>query len=201
MTRSRKMRIDTTVVETPIRYPSDSRGSAKTRHAGSVSRGRARAVREGDCAHDVSQRATKHRTAAARDHAHLSRRPIARDAGSLPPQALWAASGHHAPGAATRGANQRKARVASGRNLSGRARRQREDDGGNGSRKLGGRVVTQTKQRVFKRRDECRRQDRQRVRAGDKDPSPRQSPQAHGVWPEWSRCRRPRAGSLPTSRS
>ena len=180
--------------ETPIRYPSDSRGSAKTSRRFCVERSSARAVRGGDCAHDVSQRATKHRTAAARDHAPLPTTDRARRESSAPsasPMGALLAITRRVLRHAAQTVKERA--VAGGRICRGvlvAAWKTMEE-----MIELGGRVVTQTKLARIQRRDEmpptrssaCSSPGRGSFTSAAKPTSPRSLAR-------WSRCRRPSGG-------
>jgi len=78
ITRGRKMRVDTTVVETPIRFPSDSRLCEDI--AQGVCREIERLRSEGVTAPPGFRNVRRSVTRRVREITHVSRRPIARDA-------------------------------------------------------------------------------------------------------------------------
>jgi IS5 family transposase len=146
VTRGRKMRVDTTVVETPIRYPSDSRLCEDVTQV--VCRQVERMRSEGVAAPPGFRNVQRSVGRRQREITHLSRRPIGRDekrrALRKPYRRLLAVTRRalrHAQHTVKRARRRWKA-------LSGRARRSVQilEHVIN----AGQRVVEQTKQRVFK---------------------------------------------------
>jgi IS5 family transposase len=145
VTRGRKMRVDTTVVETPIRYPSDSRLCEDV--AQGVCREIERLRSEGVTAPSGFRNVRRSVTRRVREITHVSRRPIAREAKrralQRPYRRLLTITRR-----TLRQADQTVKRAKRRRDLGGVARR----SVGHLERivRLGKKVVAQTKERVFK---------------------------------------------------
>ncbi|MGA7123626.1 MAG: ISNCY family transposase [Polyangiaceae bacterium] len=146
VTRGRKMRVDTTVVETPIRYPSDSRLCEDV--AQGVCREIERLRSEGVTAPSGFRNVRRSVTRRVREITHVSRRPIARDAKRRALQRPY----RRLLTIVRRTIRQADVAVKRARRgcrpLSGRGRRSVR----NLERlaRVGEKVVTQTKERVFK---------------------------------------------------
>jgi IS5 family transposase len=146
VTRGRKMRVDTTVVETPIRYPSDSRLCEDV--AQGVCREIERLRSEGVTAPSGFRNVRRSVTRRVREITHVSRRPIEREAKR---RALRRPYGRlltivrrtiRQAIQAVKGAGRRR------RPLSGRGQRSIRNLGR--LARVGQKVVAQTKERVFK---------------------------------------------------
>jgi IS5 family transposase len=145
VTRGRKMRVDTTVVETPIRYPSDSRLCEDV--AQGVCRAIERLRSEGVTAPSGFRNVRRSVTRRVREITYVSRRPIAREAKrralQRPYRRLLTITRR-----TIRQANKAVERAKRHRNLGGLARRSvRQLER---LVRLGKKVVAQTKERVFK---------------------------------------------------
>jgi IS5 family transposase len=146
VTRGRKMRIDTTVVETPIRYPSDSRLCEDVTQV--LCREVERARSAGVTAPPTFRNVRRSIGRLQREITHLSRRPIARDAkrrSLRKPYGRLLAITRRVLRHAAQTVKRARRRW---QELPGRARRGVKTM--EGMIELGRRVVTQTKQRVFK---------------------------------------------------
>jgi transposase, IS5 family len=146
VTRGRKMRVDTTVVETPIRYPSDSRLCEDV--AQGVCREIERLRSEGVTAPSGFRNVRRSVTRRVREITHVSRRPIAREAKrralQRPYRRLLTIVRR-----TIRQAVEAVKRAGRGRRpLSGRGQRSVRNLGR--LAKVGQKVVAQTKERVFK---------------------------------------------------
>ncbi len=146
VTRGRKMRVDTTVVETPIRYPSDSRLCEDV--AQGVCREIERLRSLGVTAPSGFRNVRRSVTRRVREITHISRRPVERDAKrralQRPYRRLLTIVRR-----TIRQAVEAVKRVGRGRHpLSGRGRRSVRNLGR--LARVGQKVVAQTKERVFK---------------------------------------------------
>jgi IS5 family transposase len=147
VTRGRKMRVDTTVVETPIRYPSDSRLCEDVTQTvcREVQRMRSSGVTAPRGFRNVRRSVGRRQ----REITHISRRPIARDAKLRALRKPYRRLLTITRRVLRQGEQVLKRARRRWARLSGRARRsarilERMVD-------LGRRVVTQTKQRIFRR--------------------------------------------------
>ena len=146
VTRGRKMRIDTTVVETPIRYPSDSRLCEDVTQV--LCREVERARSAGVTAPPTFRNVRRSIGRLQREITHLSRRPIEREAkrrALRKPYGRLLAITRRVLRHAVQTVKRARRRW---QELPGRARRGVKTM--EGMIELGRRVVTQTKQRVFK---------------------------------------------------
>jgi IS5 family transposase len=147
VTRGHKMRVDTTVVETPIRYPSDSRLCEDVTQT--VCREVQRVRSEGVTAPRGFRNVRRSVGRRQREITHISRRPIARDAKLRALRKPYRRLLTITRGVLRQGQQVVKRARRRWQRLSGRARRsvrviERMLD-------LGRNVVMQTKQRIFKR--------------------------------------------------
>jgi IS5 family transposase len=145
VTRGRKMRVDTTVVETPIRYPSDSRLCEDVTQG--VCREIERLRSEGVTAPKGFRNVRRSVTRRVREITHVSRRPIAREAKRRalrrPYRRLLTITRRTIRQAAEAVSRARRCRRA----LSGRAKRSLRNL--EHLTQMGKKVVAQTRTRVF----------------------------------------------------
>src|SRR6185437_9131504 len=177
VTRGRKMRVDTTVVETPIRYPSDSRLCEDVTQV--LCREVERVRSEGVTAPRwLSQRATKRRTTSARDHPNLPETHRPRRETSRIAQALPTTSRHNAARAPASRADRKARAAAMGEPVRTRATRRAQDAADDRARASCRRpdqaAYLQGRHRLCDQAGE-------RVRARHQDPATRQGAQADRV--------------------